>query len=144
MRGLFFMGIRGMQEQFEARNEVEEKLLSAQEGQLSSEALMEYMMDAQLFMPVKDSIGIEGFTSSDKAVPLTLKTEDNVEVLILFTSPDRSKVFLQDFPGYGGGLLTEFKWVLERTGSGIGISINPDWPVGMDLEPEMIQQLKSN
>ena len=144
MRGLFFMGIRGMQEQFEARNEVEEKLLSAQDGQLSSEALMEYMMDAQLFMPVKDSIGIEGFTSSDKAVPLTLKTEDNVEVLILFTSPDRSKVFLQDFPDYDGGLLTEFKWVLERTGSGIGISINPDWPVGMDLEPEMIQQLKSN
>ncbi|MDH3934737.1 MAG: SseB family protein [Gammaproteobacteria bacterium] len=133
-----------MQETFEARNEVEEKLLSAQEGQLTSEALMEYMMDAQLFMPVKDAIGIEGFTSSDKAVPLTLKTEDNVEVLILFTSPDRSKVFLQDFPGYDGGLLTEFKWVLERTGSGIGISINPDWPVGMDLEPEMIQQLKSN
>jgi hypothetical protein len=133
-----------MQETFQARNEVEEKLLAAQEGQLPSEALMEYMMDAQLFMPVKDSIGIEGFTSSDKAVPLTLKTEDNVEVLILFTSPDRSKTFLQDFPGYDGGLLTEFKWVLERTGSGIGISINPDWPVGMDLEPEMIQQLKTN
>ena len=133
-----------MQETFEARNEVEEKLLAAQEGQLSSEALMIYMMDAQLFMPVKDSIGIEGFTSSDKAVPLTLKSEDNVEVLILFTSPDRSKTFLQDFPGYDGGLLAEFKWVLERTGSGIGISINPDWPVGMDLEPEMIQQLKTN
>ena len=133
-----------MQEQFEARNEVEEKLLSAQEGQLTSEALMQYMMDAQLFMPVKDAIGIEGFTSSDKAVPLTLKTEDNIEVLILFTSPDRSKEFLQEFPGYDGGLLAEFKWVLERTGSGIGISINPDWPVGMDLEPEMIQQLKSN
>ena len=133
-----------MQETFEARNEVEEKLLSAQEGQLTSEALMQYIMDAQLFMPVKDSIGIEGFTSSDKAVPLTLKTEDNVEVLVLFTSPDRSKVFLQDFPGYDGGLLAEFNWVLERTGSGIGISINPDWPVGMDLEPEMIQQLKSN
>jgi hypothetical protein len=133
-----------MQETFEARNEVEEKLLAAQEGQLTSEALMIYMMDAQLFMPVKDSIGIEGFTSSDKAVPLTLKSEDDVEVLILFTSPDRSKTFPQDFPGYDGGLLAEFKWVLERTGSGIGISINPDWPVGMDLEPEMIQQLKTN
>ena len=143
MRGLFLWEF-GMQDTFEARNEVEEKLLSTQEGTLSSEALMEYMMDAQLFMPVKDSIGIEGFTSSDKAVPLTLKTEDNIEVLILFTNPDRSKTFLQDFPGYDGGLLTEFKWVLERTGSGIGISINPDWPVGMDLEPEMIQQLKTN
>ncbi len=83
MRGLFLWD-SDMQETFEARNEMEEKLLSAQEGQLSSEALMEYMMDAQLFMPVKDSIGIEGFTSSDKAVPLTLKTEDNIEELDRF------------------------------------------------------------
>jgi hypothetical protein len=133
-----------MQDDFEARNELEEKLLAAQEGQMSSEALMEYLMETQVFMPVKDSIGIEGFTSSNKAVPLTLKTDDDLEVLVLFTSPDRSKAFVQDFPGYDGGLLAEFKWVLERTGSGIGISINPNWPVGMDLEPGMIEQLKSN
>jgi len=143
MRGLVLWD-SDMQDTFEARNEVEEKLLAAQEGQLSSEALISYLVDAKLFMPVKDSIGIEGFTSSDKAIPLTVKTEDNIEVLILFTSPDRSKGFLQEFPGYDGGLLAELKWVLERTGSGIGISINPDWPVGMDLEPDMVQQLKTN
>jgi len=132
-----------MQDDFEARNELEEKLLAAQNGQLSSDEFMEYLMENQVFMPVKDSIGIEGFTSSDKAVPLTLKTEDGLDVLILFTSPDRSKEFVQDFPGYDGGLLAEFKWVLERTGSGIGISINPNWSVGMDFEPGMIEQLKS-
>ena len=32
---------------------------------------------------------------------------------------------------------------LERAGSGIG-SINPNWPVDMDLEPDMVQHLKSN
>ena len=143
MRGLF-LWVPVMQDDFETRNELEEKLLAAQEGQLSSDEFMEYLMDTQVFMPVKDSIGIEGFTSSDKAVPLTLKTEDEIEVLILFTSPDRSKEFVQDFPGYDGGLLAEFKWVLERTGSGIGISINPNWSVGMDFEPEMIEQLRGN
>ncbi len=133
-----------MHDTFDARNELEEKLLSAQEGQLSSEDFMKYLMDTQVFMPIKDSIGIEGFTSSSKAIPLTLKTEDNVEVLILFTSPDRAKEFVREFPGYDGGLLTEFSWVLERTGTGVGISINPNWPVGFDLEPEMVQQLKNN
>jgi hypothetical protein len=133
-----------MQESFEARNELEEKMLAAQEGQLNGEEFMKYLMDTQVFMPVKDSVGIQGFTSSMKAVPLTLKSEDDVDVLILFTSPDRAKDFLREFPGYEGGLLAEFSWVLERTGSGIGISINPDWPVGFDLEPEMVQQLKSN
>ena len=133
-----------MQDTFDARNELEENLLAAQEGRMSSDELMKYLMDTQVYMPVKDSIGIEGFTSSDKAIPLTLKTEDEIEVLILFTSPDRSKEFVQDFPGYDGGLLVEFKWVLERTGSGIGISINPNWPVGMDLEPSMIEQLRGH
>jgi hypothetical protein len=129
---------------FEARNELEEKLMAAQEGQLPGTEFMQYLLDTQVFIPVKDSIGIEGFTASDKAVPLTLKAEDGVEILILFTSPERAKVFLQDYPGFEGGLLVEFKWVLERSGTGIGISINPDWPVGMDLEPEMVQQLREN
>ena len=133
-----------MQDTFDARNELEENLLAAQEGRMSSDELMKYLMDTQVYMPVKDSIGIEGFTSSDKAIPLTLKTEDEIEVLILFTSPDRSREFVQEFPGYDGGLLAEFKWVLERTGSGIGISINPNWPVGMDLEPSMIEQLRGH
>ena len=133
-----------MHENFEARNDLEQKLLAAQEGRLPENEFMQYLLEAQVFMPVRDSIGIAGFTGSNKAIPLTLKTEDAVEVLVLFTSPDRAKTFVRDYPGYEGGLLTEFKWVLERTGSGVGISINPNWPVGMDMEPEMVQQLKSN
>jgi len=95
-------------------------------------------------MPVRDSINIAGFTGSDKAIPLTLHSDDALEAVVLFTSPDRAKSFVQDYPGYEGGLLVEFKWVLERTGSGVGISLNPTWSVGMDLEAEMVQQLRSN
>jgi len=133
-----------MHDSFAARNELEEKLTDAQENRLPESEFMQYLQEAQVFMPVRDSIGIEGFTGSSKAIPLTIKTEDEVEVLILFTSPERSKTFLQDYPGYDGGLLVEFKWVLEKTGSGVGISINPDWPVGIDMEPEMVQRLKHN
>jgi len=133
-----------MHEEFEARNELEQQLLAAQEGRITSEDFMRYLMETQVFMPVKDSIGIAGFTSSNKAMPLTVRADDNTEVLILFTSPERAKDFVDDYPGYDGGLLAEFNWILERTGSGIGISINPDWPVGIDLEPEMVQQLRSN
>jgi shikimate 5-dehydrogenase len=133
-----------MSESFEARNELEQKLMAAQEGGLSESEFMRYLLEAQVFMPVRDSINIAGFTGSNKAIPLTLNTEDAAEVLVLFTSPERAKDFVQDYPGYEGGLLVEFKWVLERTGSGVGISINPNWPVGMDMEAEMVQQLKLN
>ncbi len=133
-----------MHDSFDARNELEKKLMATQEGQMNGDAFMDYLMDTQVFMPVKDSIGIEGFTGSDRAIPLTLNSEDDIEVLILFTSPERGRDFLPAYPGYAGGLLAEFSWILERTGSGIGISINPNWPVGMDLEPDMVQQLKVN
>jgi len=133
-----------MPESFETRNELEQKLMAAQEGSLSESEFMHYLLEAQVFMPVRDSINIAGFTGSDKAIPLTLHTEDALEVLVLFTSPERAKHFVQDYPGYEGGLLVEFKWVLERTGSGVGISLNPTWAVGMDLEAEMVQQLRSN
>ena len=133
-----------MPESFEARNELEQKLMAAQEGSLPESEFMHYLLEAQVFMPVRDSINIAGFTGSDKAIPLTLHTEDALEVVVLFTSPDRAKNFVQDYPGYEGGLLVEFEWVLERTGSGVGISLNPTWAVGMDLEAEMVQQLRSN
>jgi hypothetical protein len=129
---------------FEIRNELEQNLLAAQDGDMAGDEFMHYLMDTQVFMPVKDAIEIEGFTGSSMAVPLTLKVKDDVEILILFTSPERARSFVREFPGYEGGLLVEFKWILERTGSGVGITINPDWPVGMDMEPEMVRQLKGN
>jgi hypothetical protein len=133
-----------MSERFEARNELEQKLMQAQEGSLPEVEFLQYLLEAQVFMPVRDAIGIAGFTGSSEAMPLTLNTEDALEVLVLFSSPERAKEFVRDYPDYEGGLLVEFKWVLQRTGSGVSIALNPNWPVGMDLEPEAVQQLKQH
>jgi len=48
---------------------------------------------------------------------------------------------LQDFPDYGGGLLSESSWILERIGSGVAIAINPGIEFGIDLEADMVTQL---
>jgi len=129
-------------EPFEPRNDVEHRLLAAQEGSIPGDEFMRELLGAQLFMPVQDEAhGIKGFSKNDKAVPLTLESEDGVQVLILFTSPERAKPFLKDFPGYEGGLLAEFKWILERVGKGYGVALNPGWSVGIDMDPEMLDQL---
>jgi len=129
-----------MSDTFEPRNELEQKLQAAQVGEIPGDVFMRELMDLQVFMPVEDKLGIDGFQSSNKAKPLTVKTEDGTEVLVLFTSPERAKPFVKDFPGYEGGLLVEFTWVLERAG-GQGIALNPGWEVGIDMEPDMVQQL---
>jgi hypothetical protein len=127
---------------FEPRNELEQRLLAAQEGRITGEQFIDELMGSQIFMPVRDSVGIQGFIGSSTARPLTVQSADGTEVLILFTSPERAKAFVRDFAGYEGGLLTEFKWVLEKMGVGnYGIALNPGWDVGIDMEPAMVKAL---
>ena len=130
-----------MSEAFEPRNDLELKLQAAQEGKIDGEVFMEHLMNAQVFMPVEDKIGIGGFQGSNQIKPLVVHAEDGTGVLVLFTSPERAKSFVKDYPGYEGGLLGEFKWVLETAGAGNGIALNPGWEVGIDMEPEMVEQL---
>jgi hypothetical protein len=130
-----------MMEAFEPRNDVERQLLAAQSGEIPGESFMAELLQAQLFMPVRDEYGISNFQASDKAVPLTVEDEEGTPTLVLFTSPERAKEFLTGYPGYEGGLLAEFTWILERVGSGYGIVLNPGWPVGLEMAPEMVDQL---
>jgi hypothetical protein len=100
------------------------------------------MPDSEVFMPIYEKQQIGGFAKSQQAQPLTLKDEESGEdVLILFTSPDRAKTFVRDYPGYGGGLVTEFTWVLEKLGVGYGIALNPGQAVGIDLAGATLKQL---
>lgn len=131
-----------MDTEFTAHNELEKKLVSAQQGQLDSADFVSDLMASQVFMPVQDEPGeIQGFQRSSKANPLTLESEDGQNVLVLFTSPERAKPFLVDFPDYQGGLLTDFSWILERIGSGIAISLNPGMEVGIDFDTGMVEQM---
>ena len=128
---------------FIPRNDVETQLQAAQEGRISGDEFMRGLLGAQLFMPVQgDSSGSESSQRQiDQAVPLTLQSEEGVPVLILFTSPERAQDFLVDFPEFKGGLLAELNWILERLGSGIAVTINPGLPVGIDMEPEIVDQM---
>lgn len=132
-----------MTDAFEPRNDLEKKLVATHQGDMAQDGFVKALMEEQVFMPVlDDSTGIEGLQKSTQAKPLTLQEEGGTQVLILFSSPDRAKPFVQDFPGYEkGGLLTDFSWVVERIGSGVGIALNPGWDMGMDFEPDMVAAL---
>ena len=100
----------------EAKNELEHKLLAAINGELSSDDFMQVLLTQQIFIPIKDDreSGIQGLQLTTKATPLVIEDENGQNILVLFTSPDRAKEFLVDVPGYGGGLLADFPWIVER------------------------------
>ncbi|MEE9350920.1 MAG: SseB family protein [Thiotrichaceae bacterium] len=125
----------------QAKNELEKLLIKAQAGVLTSETFMSKLMGSQLFIPINEKHEVGGLQTSNETLPLIVKDKSGVEVLILFTSPERAKNFVKDFPGYEGGLLAEFKWITENMGEGRAISINPDHELGFDLEAVMVDQI---
>ncbi|KAA3628892.1 MAG: SseB family protein [Proteobacteria bacterium] len=128
-----------MNEDNPARNELEALLLDFHAESIAPEEFARRLLDAQIFMPVKDEKqGIAGFQSATQAEPLLVEDATGHRILVVFSAPDRAKSFLAAHPGYGGGLLTEFSWILCRMGAGVAISINPDQTPGFDLDPEMV------
>jgi hypothetical protein len=126
----------------ETRNELEAKILEAQEGRITSDDLLRTLMGSQVFMPVQDEKApVLNVQRSTRAQPLVLSAEEGTPILVLFSSPERAKPFLEDYPGFTGGILESFKWVLQNMGSGYGIMLNPDTEVGFDMEPETVQDL---
>ncbi len=131
-----------MSQEFQPSNDLERVLLDAQEGRATPQQFIDTLMASEVFMPVYEKHQIGGFVTSQKAKPLSLKDEDSGgEILVLFTGPERAKAFVRDYPGYEGGLVAEFTWVLERLGVGFGISLNPGLEVGIDLEAQTLQQI---
>lgn len=126
----------------EPKNDLERQMEALHAGQMAPESFFQSLLGQQVFIPVRDEDhGIANFQASQKAVPLSLEAEDGTQVLILFTSPERAKEFLSQFPGFTGGILESFRWVLQKMGGGYGVSINPDSDQGVDLEPDAVLQL---
>lgn len=131
-----------MNEPQPTRNELEALLLDFHEGRLAPEEFARRLLDVQVFMPVKDDKhAIAGFQASTKAEPLLVEDDAGTRILVLFSAPDRARDFLAAFPGYGGGMLAEFSWILRRMGAGIAIAINPEQTPGFDLDPEMVAMI---
>ena len=128
-----------MNDPLPTRNELEALLLEFQAGTMAPEEFARRLLAAQVFIPVKDEKhAIAGFLASTRAEPLLIEDDAGNSILVLLSSPDRARGFLADLPGYGGGMLAEFSWILRRMGSDISITINPEQTPGFDLDPEMV------
>ena len=126
---------------FAPQNDLERQLIAAQEGQLPAEDFIATLLGSEVFMPIYERHQIGGLqTDRGAALPLKIQT-DTGEVLVLFTSPERAKHFVGDYPGYGGGLVVDFTWILEKLGIGFAISLNPGESFGMDFEAQDLERM---
>jgi len=132
-----------MSADFIPQNDLERHLLDAQEGRIPPEDFIRVLLGSEVFMPVYEKHQIGGFATDTKAKPLKLQAGDGSDVLVLFTNPERAKAFVRDYPGYGGGLVVDFTWILEKLGIGYGVTLNPGQEVGIDFEAQDLAQIAS-
>ncbi len=130
-----------MPEEFRPQNDLERQLLAAQEGQVEPETFLGTLLGSEVFMPVYEKHQIGGLQTQQVAQPLKLHDEDGGEILVLFTSPERAKAFVKDYPGFGGGLVADFSWILEKLGVGYSVALNPGLPVGIDFDAQDLAQI---
>ena len=126
---------------FQPQNGLERQLMAAQEDRIPPESFLQTLLGSEVFMPVYERHQIGGFATDTKAHPLRIRAEDGEEVLVLFTSPGRAKAFVKDYPGYGGGLVVEFTWILEKLGIGYGVMLNPGLAFGIDFEAQDLARI---
>ena len=127
-----------------ARNEVERLLAEIDTGVIDPESFARQLLDHQVFMPIRDEKHqIAGFQLFTKADPLVIEDDEGNRVFIVFSSPERAKEFTADFPDYGGGLLTEVSWIIQRMGADMGLSINPGMEPGFDFDADMVSMMAS-
>ena len=127
---------------FKPKNDLENLLMQAQEGTVSPDEFMNTLIQSQVFMPVRDKLKIVGFQDSKNSTPLALQDDQGTNILVIFTSSDRATQFLQSDPDFQGGLIEKaFGELLEINGVGYGVTINPGEEVGMDLDPDMVEEI---
>jgi len=126
---------------FQPQNDLGHQLMAAQENRIPPESLLRTLLGSEVFMSIYERYQIGGFAADTKAQPLKIRTEDGAGVLVLFTNPERAKVFVKDYPGYGGGLVVEFTWILEKLGIGYGITLNPGLEFGLDFEAQDLARI---
>lgn len=127
---------------FQPRNDLEHLLGDMLAGRIQPEDFANRLLNLQVFMPVQDEKHqIAGFQTSTHAKPLILDDDEGNRALIVFSAPERSKEFLSQFPGYSGGLLTEFSWILSRMAEDVGIALNPGMEAGFDFDPDMVAMM---
>ncbi|HQS58300.1 MAG: hypothetical protein B7Y56_05045 [Gallionellales bacterium 35-53-114] len=127
---------------FKPQNDLEKTLLTLLDGSMEGEDFLHYLMDAQVYMPILDETpAIMDFQRSTQTQPLLVDDEEHTRMLILFTSTERSKDFVSGFPGYGGGLLIEFSWVLRKMDRALAIALNPGLEAGFDMDAETVASM---
>ncbi len=126
-------GAPGSAEPFVPVNELETRLQAFVTGNAAFEAFLELLLRSQVFVLIKGDP--EAVTKDTPIAPLVLIASTGFPALCIFTSPDRALRVQKKHNAFAGGMLVEFRWVLESAPEGLGLLVNPEWEATVEQPP---------
>lgn len=126
---------------FTSQNALEECLVQAQAGEVSVGEFLELLLVSNVVVLLDNEI--KGDTWNNSSRPLILRSPTGRDVLALFSSLDRATPWSARMPEYKFALEAPFAWIIKSVGAQLGIVMNPGHPVGVEITPEQIAELRS-
>jgi hypothetical protein len=142
--GKLFSGrpeVQNLAAEFHPSNELERALVQAQSRTLSVDQFFERLLASQVALLLDKEVPESGWDNSIS--PLVLASPRGGNVLAAFTDVDRATSMNKRSSSHKYALLVDFRWVLKGVAPGVGIVLNPGWPVGVEIEPTRVAELKN-
>lgn len=122
-------------------NDLEARLLQAQEGTLSPADFLDSLLNEKIFVLVDKEIP-EGGEWDESITPLVLTNDANEPMFAVFSATERAVGWSEQVPAFENALHLDFRWLLGGIADGVGIVLNPGFDVGMEMIPDAVAQLK--
>jgi hypothetical protein len=128
-------------EEFKTQNELEFLIQAGRDGKVSIGTVFQCLLRSQVYMvldqELKDGKVPEGVKS------LMVTSKDGQQMLTLFTGEERASHFLDKQPGYKYPVPFPANILLDSPSNDMGLVINPELPVGVQINAEVLQSLKA-
>ena len=127
--------------EFHASNELENALVQAQARTMPVDDFFGRLLASQVALLLDKEVPESGWDNSISPLVLVSPRGDNV--LAVFTGVERAMPMSQTSSSHKYALFVDFRWVLKGVAPGVGIVVNPGWPVGVETEPARVAELKN-
>ena len=122
-------------------NDLELRLVQAQEGTLSAPEFLDGLLAEQVFVLLDKPVGA-GAEWDASINPLVLTSEADEPMFAIFSAVERAEQWANELPQFDNALQVDMRWLLTAMSDGVGIVLNPGFDIGMEMIPDAVAQLK--
>lgn len=131
-----------MTQPFVPANDLERALLAAQQNLLPVTAFVQTFHDSRVYLLVDRTPG-PGGVRDKSANAMVLANPEKTPFLAVFTAPERYAEWAKRQTTFGFGASTDVAGLLKDMAPDQGIVINPGLPVGFEMQPATVAQLRA-